>query len=166
MNHLWTLLAGAPSVFSMLQDTTTYRRIKKNSSPVLEWKMNSMLLDLKKKGDLSDTVYQRLCSIASRTPFWMNYPKFTSQGLPCDLLFLSCSCPLTSCNNICSTSYTLWLVYLNLRSVRLTDRWYICCHLNRFCVCLPPSPFYQSTYPIHSQERVQLVPWFHSWMCF
>ena len=41
---------------SMLQDTTTYRRIEKDPSLGLERRMNSMLLDLRKKGELSDMV--------------------------------------------------------------------------------------------------------------
>ena len=67
---------------SMLQDTITYCRIEKDPSLGLERRMNSMLLDLRKKGELSDTVYQRLRSPAGRTPLLYGLPKVHKPGTP------------------------------------------------------------------------------------
>ena len=55
-------------VNSLLSDTQTYKKLKKDPTPSMERKMNTMLLQLMKKGSIPDTLYKKLRSSGGYTP--------------------------------------------------------------------------------------------------
>ena len=59
---------------SMLSDEQTYHKVDKDPALSLERKLNSLLLSLKKKGSLCQTMNDRLHSIGGLTPFVYGLP--------------------------------------------------------------------------------------------
>ena len=59
----------------LLDDSHTYKKLSKDPSQCLERKMNAMLLELKRKGSLSEQLYSHLHSSAGQTPPLYSLPK-------------------------------------------------------------------------------------------
>ena len=66
----------------MVNDNNTYICIKKDSSPALQSNMNSLLLTLMKKEQLSQNLYQCLCRSDGITPPIYGIPKVQKPDVP------------------------------------------------------------------------------------
>ena len=60
---------------SLLDNRKTYKKLTKDPTPAIERKMNALLLQLKKKGAITDDLYSRLRSSAGRLPLLYGLPK-------------------------------------------------------------------------------------------
>jgi hypothetical protein len=60
----------------------TYRKLKKDPAPALEWKMNALLLSMKKKCSLPDRLYEMLWSSAGRNLLLYGLPKVHKLNVP------------------------------------------------------------------------------------
>ena len=67
---------------NMLSDTNTYRKLNKDPSPALERKMNSKLLELRKKKEISEAIYKKVRSSAGKTPPLYGLPKIHKPSVP------------------------------------------------------------------------------------
>ena len=63
----------------MLDDTSTYKRLQKDPTPSLEWRMNSMLLKLHKEDQIPTLLYKKLHSSAGQL---YGLPKVHKPGVP------------------------------------------------------------------------------------
>ena len=59
----------------MLSDEKTYQLLKRDPAPSLERQLNSLLLELKKKGSLLPELYEWLRSLGGLTPCLYGLPK-------------------------------------------------------------------------------------------
>ena len=66
----------------MLQDIATYKELKRDPAPSLRTKMNSLLLSLKRQGELSVPQYNRLRDSSGTTPLLYGLPKIHKTGSP------------------------------------------------------------------------------------
>lgn len=66
----------------LLEDSNTHKKLPKDPSQCLERKMNAMLLELGKKGSLSEQLYIRLRSSAGCTPLLYALPKIHKPDIP------------------------------------------------------------------------------------
>ena len=69
-------------VMTLLEDETTYRKLKKYPTTREENKMNAMLLDLKNKGILAEELYRQLRSSGGQIPLFYGLPKIHKTGTP------------------------------------------------------------------------------------
>ena len=69
-------------IMTLLEDSTTYRKLKKDPTTTAENKMNEMLLGLKKKGILAEALYKRLRSSGGHVPLFYGLPKVHKTGVP------------------------------------------------------------------------------------
>ena len=69
-------------LLSVLQDTATYKELKRDPAPSLRTKMNSLLLSLKRQGELSVPQYNRLRDSSGTTPLLYGLPKIHKTGSP------------------------------------------------------------------------------------
>jgi len=67
---------------AMLADDKTYQLIEKDPTPPLERKMNALLLQLKKKDAINQSLYNRLCSSGGSTSLLYGLPKVHKPGVP------------------------------------------------------------------------------------
>ena len=67
---------------SMLSDTNTYERLKRDPVLSIERKLNSFLLELKKRGSLNQQLYNRLRSSGGLTPCVYGLPKIHKRDVP------------------------------------------------------------------------------------
>ena len=67
------------TMLRMLSDENTYQLVEKDPTPSLERKMNALLLELKRSGQLPDGVYVRLRSSAAKVPQLYRLPKYTNK---------------------------------------------------------------------------------------
>jgi len=68
---------------AMLADDKTYQPIEKDPTPPLERKMNALLLQLKKKDAINQSLYNRLRSSSGSTPCCMASLRFISLACHC-----------------------------------------------------------------------------------
>ena len=66
----------------LLSDETTYTKLKRDPAPSLERKMNALLLQLQKEGQLPRVLYLRLRSSAGQTPRLYGLPKIHKPDTP------------------------------------------------------------------------------------
>lgn len=66
----------------MLADKSVYELLKKDPTPCLERRMNSMLLMLKKTGKLPEKIYDRLRCSNGVTPRLYGLPKIHKPDIP------------------------------------------------------------------------------------
>ena len=67
---------------TMLNDTSTYKKLNRDPSSALERKMNSLLLQLKRSEQIPDRLYQRLRSFSGVTPRIYGLPKVSFYTSP------------------------------------------------------------------------------------
>ena len=67
-------------VMTLLEDGTTYRKLKKDPTTTAENKMNAMLLGLKNKGILTEGLYRQLRSSGGQIPLFYGLPKTIRPG--------------------------------------------------------------------------------------
>jgi len=67
---------------AMLADDKIYQLIEKDPTPPLERKMNALLLQLKKKDAVNQSLYNHLCSSGGSTPLLYGLPKVHKPGMP------------------------------------------------------------------------------------
>ena len=67
---------------TMLADTATYEKLKRDPAPALERRMNSILLALNRKGSLHTKLYEKLRSSAGRNPLLYGLPKVHKPQIP------------------------------------------------------------------------------------
>ena len=67
---------------SLLDDRKTYKRLTKDPTPSIERKMNALLLQLKRKGAITDDQYSKLRSSAGRLPLLYGLPKVHKPTVP------------------------------------------------------------------------------------
>ena len=67
---------------SLLTDSKTYKKLTKDPNPSLERKMNEMLLQLKKSGSITSSLYDKLRSSAGRLPLLYGLPKVHKPEVP------------------------------------------------------------------------------------
>ena len=66
----------------MLEDETTYRKLKKDPTTTAENTMNAMLLGLKNKGILAEGLYRQLRSSGEQIPLFYGLPKIHKTRTP------------------------------------------------------------------------------------
>ena len=106
---------------TLLDDTETYRRLKKDPTMAQERKMNGLLLTLMRSGAISERLYQRLRSSAGKVPLLYGLPKVHKpgplSGLSCPLSTL----PHTPCRSIWSPFSHPWSADpIHMSGIRLT----------------------------------------------
>ena len=69
-------------LLAMLNDTTMYKRLKRDPTPGLERQMNATLLELCRKDQIHERLYQRLRSSSGQTPRIYGLPKIHKLGVP------------------------------------------------------------------------------------
>lgn len=84
------------TMLRMLSDENTYQLVEKDPTPSLERKMNALLLELKRSGQLPDGVYVHLRSSAARVPQLYRLPKVHKQDVPLHLIVSFVSLPTLS----------------------------------------------------------------------
>ena len=67
---------------TMLNDTSTYKKLNRDPSAALEKKMNSLLLQLNRSEQIPDRLYQRLRSSSGVTPRIYGLPKVHKPDVP------------------------------------------------------------------------------------
>lgn len=72
-----------------LSDVKTYQLVEKDMTASLERKMNVLLLELKRSGQLPDDVHARLRSSAARVPQLYGLPNVHNQNVPLRPLYPS-----------------------------------------------------------------------------
>ena len=65
-----------------LLDRKTYKRLTKDTTPAIEWKMNTLLLQLKKKGAITENLYSSLRLLTGRLPLLYSLPKVHKPAVP------------------------------------------------------------------------------------
>ena len=80
-------------VFSMLRDLQTYRELPRDPASGLRTKMNSLLLSLRRQGEIPDSLYYRLRSSSGTTPLLYGLPKVHKSGIPLRPIVSFCSSP-------------------------------------------------------------------------
>ena len=70
------------NIVTFLEDSTTYRKLKKDPTTTAENKMNEMLLGLNKKGIIAGALYKRLRSSGGHVPLFYGLPKVHKTGVP------------------------------------------------------------------------------------
>ena len=66
----------------MLSDARTYKKLDRDPALSMEWKLNTLLLRLKKKGSIPVDLYNRLRSSGGLTPLLYGLPKVHKPGVP------------------------------------------------------------------------------------
>ena len=69
-------------LLTMLADTATYEKLKRDPAPALERRMNSILLALNRKGALHKKLYEKLRSSVGRNPLLYGLPKVHKPQIP------------------------------------------------------------------------------------
>ena len=67
---------------SLLDDRKTYKKLTKDPTPAIEWKIYALLLQLKKKGAITDDQYSRLGHQQAGSHFCTVSLRFTSPQSP------------------------------------------------------------------------------------
>ena len=67
---------------NLLTDTKTYKKLTRDPTPGLERRMNAMLIQLKKAGSITGTLYDKLRSSAGRLPLLYGLPKVHKPEVP------------------------------------------------------------------------------------
>ena len=69
-------------ILLLLEDSHTYKKLAKDPAQCLQRKMNVMLLELKRKGSISEQLYSHLRCSAGRTPPLYGLPKIHKRDVP------------------------------------------------------------------------------------
>ena len=69
-------------VMMLLNDEEVYRKLKKDPSMSAERKMNSMLINFKKRNLLLENLYERLHSSGGHIPLFYGLPKIHKETIP------------------------------------------------------------------------------------
>src|SRR5690606_30552621 len=77
----------------LLKDDTTYEQQKTDTTPAIERKMNSILLQLMKQEKLSKQQYNNLRSSETQTPKFYGLPKVHKPNVPLRPIIAMCGTP-------------------------------------------------------------------------
>ena len=78
---------------ALLSDQSAYEVLRKDPSPALQRRINSLLLSLKRGNKLSPCMYDILSCTSGSTPFIYGLPKVHKPGVPLHLIVSFCSSP-------------------------------------------------------------------------